>query len=131
MTAYGRSRTLRALAYTVVWPKVLGLRPLRIVVVRDPAGKLDDAYLFTTDLGASLAWVIETFARRWSVEVLFRASKQVLDIEAPQHWCRRQYREASALGLAHAKCGNGLVSQRRSRFAGGRGGAGRDGALGQ
>ena len=88
VTAYGRSRTLRALAYTVVWPKVLGLRPLRVVVVRDPAGKLDDAYLFTTDLGASLAWVIETFARRWSVEVLFRASKQVLDIEAPQHWCR-------------------------------------------
>jgi DDE superfamily endonuclease len=89
VTAYGTARGLRALSYTVVWPKVLGLRPLRVVVVRDPAGKLQDAYLFTTDLGASVEWVIETFARRWSVEVLFRASKQVLDIEAPQHWCRR------------------------------------------
>jgi hypothetical protein len=88
VTAYGRSRTLQTLTYVVLWPKVLGLRPLRVVVVRDPAGKLDDTYLFTTDLGASVAWVIETFARRWSVEVVFRSSKQVLDIEAPQHWCR-------------------------------------------
>jgi hypothetical protein len=88
VTAYGRSRALRALAYTAVWPRVLGLRPLRVVVVRDPEGGLDDAYLFSTDLTAGVAWVIETFARRWSVEVLFRASKQVLDIEAPQHRCR-------------------------------------------
>ena len=47
-----------------------------------------DAYLFTTDLHARLEWVITQFAWRWSIEVLFRASKQVLDIEAPQHWCQ-------------------------------------------
>lgn len=88
VTAYGSSRVLHALTYVVVWPKVLGLRPLRVVVVRDPAGKMDDTYLFTTDLDASVAGVIETFARRWSVEVVFRSSKQVMDIEAPQHWCR-------------------------------------------
>jgi hypothetical protein len=45
-----------------------------------------DAYLFTTDLEASSHWVITMFAWRWAIEVLFRASKQVLDIEAPQHW---------------------------------------------
>jgi hypothetical protein len=44
-----------------------------------------DAYLFTTDLRASLSWVITMFAWRWAIEVLFRASKQVLDIEGPQH----------------------------------------------
>jgi hypothetical protein len=88
VTAYGTARALRALSYTAVWAGVLGLRPIRVIVVRDARGKLRDGYLFTTDLGASAAWVIETFAKRWSVEVLFRASKQVLDIEAPQHWCR-------------------------------------------
>jgi hypothetical protein len=88
VTAYGKTRTLRALSYTVIWPRVLGQRPLRVVVVRDPDGKLQDAYLFTTDLEASAAWVIEAFARRWSIEVLFRASKQVMDIEGPQQWCR-------------------------------------------
>src|SRR5215210_4061828 len=49
---------------------------------------MDDVYLFTTDLEASLEWVITQFAWRWSIEVLFRASKQVMDIEAPQHWSR-------------------------------------------
>jgi DDE superfamily endonuclease len=89
VTAYGKQRTLQALSYTVVWPKVLGLCALQVVVVRDPNGKLDDVYLFTTDLEATAGWVITTFARRWSVEVLFRASKQVLDVEGPQQWCRQ------------------------------------------
>lgn len=86
--AYGVQRRLRALAYTVVWPEVFGLRPIRVVVVRDPAGKMKDAYLFTTDRTAALAWVITTYAMRWSIEVAFKNSKQVLDIEGPQHWCR-------------------------------------------
>jgi hypothetical protein len=86
VAAYGQTRALRALAYEALWPTVLGLRPVRVVVVRDPAGKLRDAYLVTTDLQASAAWVITQFAWRWSIEVLFRASKQVLDIEAPQHY---------------------------------------------
>jgi hypothetical protein len=88
VTAYGRARSLLAVAYEAVWPTVAGLRPLQIVVVRDPSGRLRDGYLFTTDAGASPAWVIEQFSWRWSIEVLFRASKQVLDIEAPQHFCQ-------------------------------------------
>jgi hypothetical protein len=85
---YGCRRLLWAFAYEAVWPTVLGLRPVRIVVVRDPEGRMADAYLFTTDLRASLGWVITQFAWRWAIEVLFRASKQVLDIEAPQHSCQ-------------------------------------------
>jgi hypothetical protein len=88
VTAYGATRTLWALAYPAVWPKVLGLRPVQVVVVRDPEGRLRDGYFFTTDLQASSAWVITQFAWRWSIEGLFRASKQVLDIEAPQHYSR-------------------------------------------
>jgi hypothetical protein len=88
VTVYGRTRTLQALAYRVVWPTVLGYRPIQVVVVRDPSGRMQDCYLFTTDLQASLEWVIVRFAWRWAIEVLFRASKQVLDIEAPQHYSR-------------------------------------------
>jgi DDE family transposase len=86
--AYGKERELQALSYQVVWPRVLGLRPVQVVVVRDPSGQMDDIYLFTTDLKAGAQWVITQFAWRWSVEVLFRASKQVLEVEAPQHWCK-------------------------------------------
>jgi hypothetical protein len=88
VTVYGSRRTLAAFGYEVVWPHVLGLRPIRVVVVRDPSGRMRDAYLFTTDVTASLEWVLTQFAWRWSIEVLFRASKQVLDLEAPQHRSR-------------------------------------------
>jgi hypothetical protein len=95
VTVYGRARALRALAYEAVWPTVLGVRPVRVVVVRDPEGRMRDAYLFTTDLGAGVAWVITQFAWRWSIEVLFRASKQVLDVEAPQHWARESVQKVA------------------------------------
>jgi DDE superfamily endonuclease len=85
---YGKERQLQAVSYQAVWPRVLGLRPIQVVVVRDPAGQMGDIYLFTTDLQASVAWVITQFAWRWAIEVLFRASKQVLEIEVPQHWCK-------------------------------------------
>jgi hypothetical protein len=77
-------RSLQAFAYQAVWPTVLGYRTIQVVVVRDPLGKMRDCYLFPTDWRARLSWVITMFAWRWSIEVLFRASKQVLDIEAPQ-----------------------------------------------
>jgi hypothetical protein len=88
VTAYGESRKLLAVAYEAVWPRVLGYRPIKVVVVRDPSGRMRDCYLFSTDLKASLSWVIVQFAWRWSIEVAFRASKQVMDIEAPQHFCQ-------------------------------------------
>jgi hypothetical protein len=88
VVVYGCRRVLQALAYEVVWPTVLGLRPIRVVVVRDPEGRMSDAYLFTTDRGAPLSWVITQFAWRWAIEVLFKASKQILQIEAPQHWAQ-------------------------------------------
>ena len=65
---------------------MLGYRAIKVVVVRDPSGRMREAYLFTTDLKASLSWVITMFAWRWAIEVMFRASKQVMDIEAAQHW---------------------------------------------
>lgn len=84
VTVYGSTRSLQAFAYEALWPTVLGSRAIQVVVVRDPSGRMRDTYLFTTDLSASLAWVITQFAWRWAIEVMFRASKQVMDIEAPQ-----------------------------------------------
>jgi len=69
VTVYGSRRVLWAFAYEALWPRVLGLRPVRIVVVRDPQGRLQDGYLFTTDRGAELAWVIRQFAWRWAIEI--------------------------------------------------------------
>ena len=92
---YGQSKTLQALSYVVLWPTVLGDRRIQVVVVRDPSGKMRDASLFTTDLNAAMEWVITMFAWRWAIEVLFRASKQVMDIEAPQHWCQESVQKVA------------------------------------
>lgn len=84
----GVTRTLLAVSYEVVWPKVLGLKPILVVVVRDPEGQLKDTYLFTTKRDATLEWVIGYYSWRWSIEVAFKASKQVLNIQGPRHWCQ-------------------------------------------
>jgi hypothetical protein len=85
--AYGKERELWAVSYEAVWPRVLGLRRVKVVVVRDPSGVMADIAFFTTDLSAGERWVVEQFAARWSIEALFRSSKQVMEVEAPQHWC--------------------------------------------
>jgi len=82
----GGKRRLWALAYEAVWPTVLGQRAILVAVVRDPEGRMADAYLCCTRV-RELDWVIQTYARRWAVELLFRNSKQELDIQGPQHSC--------------------------------------------
>jgi len=93
--AYGVTRTLQVLSFQAIWPEVHGLLPILVVLVRDPLGKFDDKYLFTTDLDADVSWVISTFSRRWAIEVAFKASKQVMKIQAPQHWCRQSIEKLS------------------------------------
>jgi hypothetical protein len=93
--AYGVTRKLRVLSFQAVWPEVHGLLPILVVLVRDPLGKFQDKYLFTTDLSADLSWVISTFSRRWSIEVAFKSSKQVMKIQAPQHWCQQSVEKLS------------------------------------
>ena len=88
VSVYGKQRQLQTFSYEALWWHVLAARRIKVVVVRDPSGAMDDIYLFTTDLQASASWVIVQFAWRWSIEVLFRASKQTLEVEAPQHWCQ-------------------------------------------
>jgi hypothetical protein len=94
-TAYGVTRSLQVVSFQAVWPEVLRLVPILVVLVRDPRGKFPDKYLFTTDVDADLGWVISTFARRWSIEVAFKASKQVMTIQAPQHWCQASIEKLS------------------------------------
>ena len=122
-TAYGVRRTLKVLSYQVVWPKVLGLAPILVVLVRDPLGKFKDAHLFTTDLSADPSWVIEAFSRRWSIEVAFKSSKQVMGIQSPQHWCQQSIEKLSpwvwlmqsVIGLWYLTDGRKLPQARAAR----------------
>jgi hypothetical protein len=92
-TAYGVTRTLEVVTYQAVWPEVMGSEPILVVVVRDPLKQFQDKYLFTTDIHAEARWVVETYAKRWCIEVTFKASKQTLGIEQPQHWCKNSIKK--------------------------------------
>jgi len=94
-TAYGVTRKLRVVSFQAVWPQVLGQRPILVVLIRDPRCKFKDKYLFTTDLSANATWVIEAFSRRWSIEVAFKSSKQMMKIQSPQHWCQESVEKLS------------------------------------
>jgi hypothetical protein len=94
-TAYGVTRKLRVVSFQAVWPEVMALTPILVVLVRDPRGKFDDKYLFSTDVNADLGWIIAAFSRRWSIEVAFKSSKQVMKIQSPQHWCQQSIEKLS------------------------------------
>lgn len=86
--AYGQQRRFQVCSFQAVWPKVFGMRPIQVVVCRSLDKGYGEVYLYTTDLQATPAWVVETYARRTSIEATFKSSKQVLEIQKPQHRCR-------------------------------------------
>lgn len=87
--AYGQRRKFQVCAFRAVWPKVLAGRPIQVVVTRSLDEGFGDICLFTTDLEATPEWVIETYAKRTSIEAMFKGSKQVMDIQRPRHFCQQ------------------------------------------
>jgi len=64
-----------------LWYSVFGPRPVRVIIVREPADS--DGYriaLITTDLNASIPVVIARYADRWSIEVCFQDAKHVTGV---------------------------------------------------
>jgi hypothetical protein len=86
--AYGQKRKFQVCAFQAVWPKVLGNRVIQVVLCRCLDNGFRGVCLFTTDLEAAPSWVIETYAKRTSIETMFKGSKQVMDIQRPRHFCR-------------------------------------------
>jgi hypothetical protein len=87
VTAYGTSRKFQVCAFQAYWPKVFGNRTILVVVSRGLDVGYGEIYLYTTRLDADPAWVVETYACRTSIEAAFKDSKQVMEIQKPQHWC--------------------------------------------
>ena len=81
---YGKSARVWYKSVDALWYNSAGTQLLRIVVVRDPSRKRRDDCYFTTDLSMTPVEIIETIAKRWSLEVTFRDAKQSLGFEEPQ-----------------------------------------------
>lgn len=86
-------RKVRVLIKSTVclWYTVAGSRPVRVVMTRDPKGRVEDRAYFCTDPEIDISRLLQLYSRRWELEVTFREAKQSLGLEDPQNgWWRRQ-----------------------------------------
>ena len=95
VTLSGRAVTPHVFALTALWYAALPEHPVRIVVVRDPTGRRQDEAFFCTDPGAAEAFVLEGYARRWTLEVTFHDATQHLGLAAPQVQAARAVRRTA------------------------------------
>src|SRR5215212_7808205 len=82
---YDRQVTPLVFGCTALWYGALRDQPVRIVLVRDPSGRRRDEAFFCTDLTVASAFILEGYARRWTIEVAFHDQKQFLGFEDPQN----------------------------------------------
>jgi hypothetical protein len=103
VTLYGRRVTPLVFRGTALWYSVLRPASLRYVVVRDPNGRRKDAAFCCTDLGVGVAFILETYARRWTLEVTFWLLKGWLGFEEPQNQTEQAVRRTAPFaGLVFA-----------------------------
>jgi len=91
VTLYGRRVSILVKVQRCLWWTVARDRPVRVVLVRDPRGRMADRAYFCTDSRRAVTKILKTFARRWQLEVTFRDAKQSMGAEDPRNgWWRRQ-----------------------------------------
>ena len=91
LNIYGREVTILLKSQVCMWYTVAGTREVRMVVTRDPAGRIDDRAYFSTNPQKSVAEILAKFSKRWEIEVAFRNAKQSIGLEDPQNgWWRRK-----------------------------------------
>jgi DDE superfamily endonuclease len=82
---YGKTCIVNVLVIDALWYIVSGSESIRHVVVRGFPGHEHDDVFVCTDSEISPQQVIETYARRWAIEVTFHEAKSKLGFEDPQN----------------------------------------------
>lgn len=79
--AAGEDRRLEAIVLDCLWYKVLGPRPVRVVIARE-SGQPERPLLavLSTDPQASAAEILRRYAERWAIEVAFAEAKGGLGV---------------------------------------------------
>ena len=96
-----RGKTVAALVWSTraLWYKVDNRRLVTVVIVRDPAGIMADAFFVTDDEDATDAEILAAYSARWAIEVTNREVKQCLGAEDPQCWKYQGPERAAHLSL--------------------------------
>jgi SRSO17 transposase len=90
MLLYGRRVEVLVKTQTCLWYTVAGSRAVRMIVTRDPKGRIEDRAYFSTDAEMTPTEIAQYFSLRWTQEEMHRNVKQHLGLEDPQNgWWRR------------------------------------------
>ncbi len=95
----GRMVKRQVLSIICLWYHVCKDRPIKLLIVRDPAAREADDFLFCTDSTASEADIIERFYARWSIEQAIKDGKQLGGFEQTQGWCPRTVQRQAPMAL--------------------------------
>jgi hypothetical protein len=86
----GRRRTLDVTSGTAVWYRIAHpVLPVRWVLVRDPAGKLEPRAYFSTCPSDRARDIVTAFIKRWTIETTFEESRAHLGLENQRQWTDR------------------------------------------
>jgi DDE superfamily endonuclease len=88
VTWYGATERKREVTTgTALW-YATGTKPLPIrwVLTRDPAGKLEPRAYFSTNQAQCAAEIVEDFVKRWPIEVTYEESRAHQGVETQRQW---------------------------------------------
>jgi hypothetical protein len=83
----GRRRTLDVTSGTTVWYRIgQPVLPVRWVLVRDPAGKLEPRAYFSTCPRDRARDIVTAFIKHWTIETTFEGSRAHLGLATQRQW---------------------------------------------
>lgn len=110
LSKQGRTVQRQVWGLTCLWYGVCRDTPIRLVLVRDPAGRQDDDFLFCTDATVPDEQIAQRFYDRWGVEECIFEAKQQLGFEDTRGWCSATVNRQAPLAMV-------LVSLVKAWFA--------------
>jgi len=95
----GRTVERLVLGITCLWYHVCRDIPIRLVIVRDPAGHEKDDFFFCTDATVPDAEIAQRAGDRWGVEEAILEAKQQLGFENTRGWCSKTVNRQAPLAM--------------------------------
>lgn len=95
----GRQVQRQVLGITCLWYHVCRAVPIRLVIVRDPAGRQEDDLFFCTDASVPDEQIVQRYYDRWGVEECILESKQQMGFETTRGWCSKTVNHQAPLAM--------------------------------
>ena len=99
LSRQGQQVQRQVLGITCLWYHVCRAVPIRLVIVRDPAGKQEDDLFFCTDASVPDEQIVQRYYDRWGVEECILEAKQHMGFESTRGWCSKTVNHQAPLAM--------------------------------